>query len=312
MLGRKSVHAEECLRDGFIGADFGLERDLSEFKGLELRDFNQAVVPLLRARHPDKTKIAAGLAGGALWTISIGLRTGDVVLCPVGDRNYAVGTIVGDYHYAPSQPLMHRRAVRWQTRRIPRDSMTASLQNSTGSIGTISDVTRFQAEIDELIGEELPASADSIQSGSTDSSGFRLEKYLEQFLFENWKQTLLGKEYNIYEADGEPARQLQTDTGPLDILAQSKDGKTLLVVELKRNKSGDAAVGQVLRYMSYVKDELAKPGQNVRGVIIASEEDPKVRRALSMTKDIDFLIYQMSFSLSKTTAKPQHGKPAGD
>lgn len=304
MLGRKSVHAKECLRDGFIGADFGLERDLGNLKGLELREFNQAVVPILTDRHPEKSRISAGLAGGALWTISNGLAKGDVVLCPVGDRNYAVGIISGDYHYAPNQILMHRRSVRWLNRKIARSEMSESLRNSTGSIGTISDVSHYQAEIDGLIGEEQPAPGDSGQGPSAESFSFKLEKYLEQFLFENWKQTLLGQEYNIYEADGEPARQLQTDTGPLDILAESKDGKTLLVVELKRNKSGDAAVGQVLRYMSYVQDKLLKPGQQVRGVIIAGEEDPKVRRALSMTKGIDFLVYRMSFSLAKPSSQP--------
>jgi hypothetical protein len=40
----------------------------------------------------------------------------------------------------------------------------------------------------------------------------------------------LGKEYDIYEEDGEKGQQYQTDTGPLDILAISKDKKRLLVV----------------------------------------------------------------------------------
>jgi hypothetical protein len=49
-------------------------------------------------------------------------------------------------------------------------------------------------------------------------------------------KTELGKEYDIYEEDGEKGQQYQTDTGPLDILAISKDKKRLLVVELKRDE----------------------------------------------------------------------------
>jgi restriction system protein len=299
MLGKGSSHAEECLQGGYIGADFGLEHDLSEFKDLDRKEFNLSVVPLLMARHPAKTRISAGLAGGALWTVSFGLKNGDVVLCPDGNNNYAVGTLVGDYAYTPGQPLMHRRAVRWQAHRIPRKSMGDRLRHAAGSIGTVSDISDYQAEIDELIGGALPSPPSDPAVEVSDPSGFRLEKYLEQFLFENWDNTLLGKEYDIYEEDGEPARQYETDTGPLDILAVSKDRKTLLVVELKREKAADAAVGQVLRYMSFVKEKLLQPGQKVRGMIIAREEDPKVRRALSMTPDIDFLVYRMTFSLTR-------------
>jgi restriction system protein len=100
--------------------------------------------------------------------------------------------------------------------------------------------------------------------------------------------------------DGEPVgQQYQTDTGPLDILAVSKDKKTLLVVELKKGRASDVVVGQVLRYMGYVKEELAEEGQDVRGVVIALEDDQRIRRALSMVPTIDFFRYQISFKLIK-------------
>ena len=84
-----------------------------------------------------------------------------------------------------------------------------------------------------------------------------------------------GEEYEIYEVDGERAQQYQTDTGPLDILAISKDQRTLLVVELKEGEASDAVVGQILRYMSYVQEELAEENQMVKGMVIAHEDDPK-------------------------------------
>ena len=79
----------------------------------------------------------------------------------------------------------------------------------------------------------------------------------------------------------------------------SKDRKTLLVVELKRERASDSVVGQVLRYMGYVKEQLADANQKVRGVIIALEDDQRMRRALAMTPDIEFFRYQVSFKLHR-------------
>lgn len=126
------------------------------------------------------------------------------------------------------------------------------------------------------------------------------QAHLEEFLVRNWTQTELGRDYDIYQENGElVGQQYQTDTGPLDILAISKDKKTLLVVELKKGRASDVVVGQALRYMGYVQDELAEEAQSVRGVIIALEDDQRIRRALTMVPSIDFYRYQVSFKLMR-------------
>jgi restriction system protein len=129
---------------------------------------------------------------------------------------------------------------------------------------------------------------------------FALEKHLEDFLVQNWKQTELGKQYDIYmNEDGEEVgRQFPSDTGPIDVLAISKDRKEWLVVELKKGRASDNVVGQILRYMGYVQ-ELAESGQKVKGVIIAMEDDNRIRRALSMVPNIEFYRYQVTFGFLK-------------
>jgi restriction system protein len=108
----------------------------------------------------------------------------------------------------------------------------------------------------------------------------------------------LAKEYDIYEEDGEQAgQQYTTDTGAIDILAVSKDKRTLLVIELKKGRASDVVVGQVLRYMGYVQEELAEDHQSVKGVIIALEDDQRIRRALAVVPQIAFYRYQVSFKL---------------
>ena len=94
-------------------------------------------------------------------------------------------------------------------------------------------------------------------------------------------------------------QQYQTDTGPIDVLAISKDKKRLLVVELKKGRPSDAVVGQIMRYMGYVQEELCEPGQTVVGAIIALDDSQKIWRALSMISTISFYRYQVSFKLVK-------------
>ncbi len=131
-------------------------------------------------------------------------------------------------------------------------------------------------------------------------SSFMFERHLEDFLITNWQNTHLGENYYIYEENGEPVgRQYRTNTGPLDILALSKDGKEFLVVELKRDRASDQVVGQILRYMGWVKKNLCSGGQNVKGCIVALSGDTKLEDALHTLDNISFVRYEVDFRLIK-------------
>jgi len=300
MLGRGSIYAAECFAGNFIGANYGINEDLSGHLPNDWRSFNEAMIPVYLHTHPDKTKIGAGLSCGMLWTIAKGLCIGDIVLCPDGSGVYRIGEIAGDYQYAPGGILPHRRSVRWTGQSIERSSMSEALRHSTGSIGTVCDVSAHAQEIESFLGANPIHPLQARDPDIEDPYAFAMEKHLEDFLVANWEGTDLGKHYNIYEEDGEKVgQQYLTDSGPVDILAISKDKKRLLVVELKRGRANDVVVGQILRYMGFVKDELLEPGQEVRGVIIALEDDSRLRRAISMVPSIEFYRYQVSFKLVK-------------
>jgi len=285
MLGRKSAYAEEAYKGNYIAVGFIKDRDLTNHLPDNWRDFNREFVPIFLQQNPDKTKVAAGLACGMLWTIAKGIQLGDVVLCPDGKGNYYAGEVVGAYEYSKGQDLPHRRPVRWFSKIITRYEMSESLKNSAGSIGTVSNISKYADEIEALLSGSRPAIITSTDETVEDPSVFALEEHLEDSLVKNWKSTELGKHYDIYEEDGEMVgQQYPSDTGPIDILAISKDKKELLVVELKRGRVSDVVVGQVQRYMGYVMDELAEENQVVRGVIIGFEDDIKIRRALSAAK----------------------------
>jgi restriction system protein len=294
------MHAEICFREGFIGVDYEIALDLADRLPERWQDFNMEFIPIYLKNHPDKSRIAAGLACGFIWTVSKGLKEGDIAITPDGKGCYRAGRISGPYFYAAGQILPHRRPVEWFNDPFERIEMSEELKRSTNSTGTCCDITSYAEELEALIGGNAPANPDAENSSLRDVAAFAMEKHLEDFLVQNWAATELGRDFEIYSEDGEiVGQQYLTDSGPLDILAVSKDKKRLLVVELKKGRASDVVVGQTLRYMGYVKEELAEPGQIVEGAIVALEDDGRIRRALAVTQNIAFYRYEIDFKLVK-------------
>ena len=131
---------------------------------------------------------------------------------------------------------------------------------------------------------------------------FAMEKYLEQFIIDNWHSLDLGKEYDLHEEsiDGK-RKKYRTDIGEIDIFALSKDKKEYLVIELKKGRATDKVVGQIQSYMGYIKEEIAKDYQEVKGLIIGLEDDLRLKRALSVNPNISFRRYEVKFELFKST-----------
>jgi restriction system protein len=301
ILGRKSKFAEECHSGEFVGADFGFDFDLTYSLHEDWREFNKKYRPKYLEKFPEKSVVAAGLACGALHTICKGIKCGDIVLCPNGSGQYWVGEIISDYYYEAGQNLPHRRHVSWLPLKIDRTEMTTELQNSAGSIGTVSKLSKYGKEIEALMAGDTASSLISIDATVENATEFALEKHLEDFLIKNWVNTPLGNSYDVIEDDGELiGQQYPSDTGPIDILAISKDKKEYLVIELKKGRASDVVVGQIQRYMGFVKEDLLEAGQTVRGIIIALEDDIRIRRALSVANNIDFFRYQINFELIKS------------
>ena len=82
--------------------------------------------------------------------------------------------------------------------------------------------------------------------------------------------------------------------GRIDILCKDKKGN-LVVVELKRfGVKHDSILDQILRYMGYVKEHLAKGSQKVRGIIVVGKVDEKLRYAVSAAPDITVKTFNLT------------------
>ena len=103
-----------------------------------------------------------------------------------------------------------------------------------------------------------------------------LEKDLEDFL--EGRLDLI-EEGLLAEWGG---RQVQVGVGTMDLFARSANGD-LVVIELKKARASDKVFGQICRYVGWIKSHYAAPGQRVRGYIIASEMDEKLKYASKAT-----------------------------
>lgn len=134
----------------------------------------------------------------------------------------------------------------------------------------------------------------------TEPQVFDLEQYLHEFLRDNWDRTELGSEWMLFEEDGEVmGYKYNTGVGEIDLLAKRRDGSGWLVVELKRGRTSDRAVGQALRYRGWVRHHLADPGEPVRVLVIGHEADPKLMYALEGLDDVEAREYSVRFSLKQ-------------
>jgi hypothetical protein len=167
-------------------------------------------------------------------------------------------------------------------------------------------------ELDEVFGWMAGVEAPPIGEGEEEVTAqlqgqpveslarFGVEEHLEEFLVYNWELTPLGRDYDLFEEDGDiVGQQYQTTVGRIDILAREKATGNWLVIELKKGMSSDVVIGQILRYIGWVQEHLATNDQSVKGIIIAGDVDDKLIYALKPLLNVELLTYTISFQLNR-------------
>jgi restriction system protein len=105
---------------------------------------------------------------------------------------YHVGTVTGPYYFEPSGNLPQPPTGDLEQRPHREVRAERRVEASIG-IGTVSNVTKFSAEIEGLLDGSLPPELVAADPTVEDVSTFALEKHLEDFLVANWAVTELGK-----------------------------------------------------------------------------------------------------------------------
>ncbi len=114
-----------------------------------------------------------------------------------------------------------------------------------------------------------------------------IEKDLRDYLADNI--SLLDKGFSLIRKEY-PAG----DAGQIDLLCKDKQGNHV-VVELKKGRESDKVVGQTLRYIGWVKENLKT---KVRGIIIVNEPDVRLSYAIKpLNGIIELKFYKVNFEI---------------
>ena len=226
------------------------------------------------------------------------------VFCKFVDESFSIpnGTSAGD-RYVAYEPQID--ALRAYIRTIPaiqdlREQLTRGLafkdeefrwmaqdviyvtarrfaKNKDEQAAGIASMDEPEVTEEEIVEEEEMAEGSEMK--------FPLEKYLEHFIVDNWDSIDFGEPLDLYrDEDGSPGQQYTTDVGIIDILAKDPKGN-FVVIELKRGKSTQHVMGQILAYIGWVRKNLATEGQGVRGIVIVGEGNQALLEAQREVSD---------------------------
>lgn len=129
---------------------------------------------------------------------------------------------------------------------------------------------------------------DTIEKGERgDYTSVGLENDLRRYLAQN--PGLIEKGMRLIEEEKSVA------TGRMDLLCEDRR-KRLVVIEFKKERGSDAVVGQILRYVGCLQDEM--PDRKIRGMIIVNEPDDKLLFAVKPVPNLEVKYYKVRFEVT--------------
>lgn len=125
---------------------------------------------------------------------------------------------------------------------------------------------------------------------------FAYEKDLQNFLAKNLSLIETGLE--LYMEEEISGVEFPVGNCFIDILAVDKNDD-YVVIELKVSRGYDRVIGQILRYMAWIRKNHAEENHKVRGIVIAREISDDLLLACSETKNVELYEYNLAISLKK-------------
>ena len=124
------------------------------------------------------------------------------------------------------------------------------------------------------------------------NGSIKTEYELQKYIFNNWEKIPFFKEWSLLKKrNANDGKYYTGEVGEIDLLVQHRTKNQLLVVELKIEKTSDVSVGQILRYIGWVKEKIAKKEKEVYGLIISRILDKSTKYALKCVPFIYHKIY---------------------
>jgi len=168
------------------------------------------------------------------------------------------------------------------------------VQDSPTEVRLILPGASGETAVDDVLGDPGEAI-----TANEEAASFALEAQLRDFIVENLSRIPIdGRRLDLFsDSSGQSGVEYVTPIGRIDILAVDAEG-SLLIFELKLERGPDRALGQLARYMGWVRAHLAQ-GRPVSGVIVASSIDERLRYAASVIPNVILLEYEIDFRVSQ-------------
>ena len=93
-------------------------------------------------------------------------------------------------------------------------------------------------------------------------------------------------------------RQVRTDVGRVDILAEDGDGRQV-IIEVKVGEAKDSSIGQIARYLGWYSKTGQKPA---RGILIASTFPEGVQYGAAAVPNLRLMAYRVHFAFEQVEA----------
>jgi hypothetical protein len=270
--------------------------DLGDISSLD----EEGLRKLINDKYPDMTPGLKTWSFNSMWNFWHNIKENDIIIARRGTKKIAgIGRVTHTAFY--NEKMGYERvakltndfysnfiSVRW-------DNLNRDIQfpNPVFSFQTIyeSDESKYKS----LIKGELPPEHE--EEEIVEKTEFVMEKYFEEFIVTNFDKVFKGKLILHHDTEGNLARQYPTEIGTIDILAEEPDTNSLVVIELKKGRESDKVVGQTLRYMGWVDENIKDKNQKVKGMIICREPDQRLTFAIKMVKNIEIKYYSIDFKL---------------
>jgi endonuclease len=146
------------------------------------------------------------------------------------------------------------------------------------------------------VGSDTPTHEESVEENGNE---FAYEKDLQNFLAKNLH--LIEPGLSLYMEEEISGIEFPVGNRFIDILAIDSNND-YVVIELKVSRGYDRVIGQILRYMAWIRKHQAEENQKVRGIIIAREISEDLLLACSETNVVELYEYNLSITLNKIKA----------
>jgi len=207
------------------------------------------------------------------------VKKGDIVLF----REYASGfwgscEIVSDWIQDETGKLRHEKETGWflidKIKKwkvtLPYEIIRSELSNQNFRLR----IAKANAEDKNKIDFALKIFT-NLGYGETDGDFFVLESGVEEAVKANLSQLNL----QLAETNIQQQCDLGVGVGRTDLICRDKENN-FVILELKAVQTSDYVVGQILRYMCYIRENWAeKEGVDVRGIVITPSYDEQLRLA---------------------------------